>query len=119
MVEQRSPFHHRWLAYALVAPQIAITLVFFLWPAAQALRQSVMIEDAFGANTQFVGLEQFSALFSDAIYFASFTRTIAFAMIVAVLGLGVALVLAVFADRVTRGMRVVYRAWLIWPYAVA
>ena len=111
-------FRHRWLPYALIAPQIAITAVFFLWPAAQALWQSVLREDAFGLSTEYVGLANFERLFEDGLYLDSFLTTIVFSALVTLLSMGVALVLAVMADRVIRGA-LAYRTLLIWPYAVA
>ncbi|PIE12965.1 MAG: sn-glycerol-3-phosphate ABC transporter permease UgpA [Rhodobacterales bacterium] len=106
------------LPYLLVTPQIAITLVFFIWPASQAMYQSMLIEDAFGLSTEFVWFENFQALFSDNQYYNSFVRTIVFSGLVALLSMSMALVLAGFADRVVRGA-LVYRSLLIWPYAVA
>jgi hypothetical protein len=97
---------------------MAIVLVFFFWPAAQALRQRVMMEDAFGSTTQFVGLENFQRLFADDTYLASFRTTAIFSVLVAGLGIGIALLLAVMADSVVKGATV-YRTLLVWPYAVA
>jgi sn-glycerol 3-phosphate transport system permease protein len=111
-------FRHRWLPYALIAPQIIITIVFFLWPASQAIYQSVLRQDAFGLRTEFVGLANFGRLFSDPLYLQSFWTTIAFSAMVASLSMGIALILAVMADRVVRSATA-YRTLLIWPYAVA
>jgi sn-glycerol 3-phosphate transport system permease protein len=101
-----------------VAPQLAIVLVFFFWPAAQALYQSVLEQDAFGTSTEFVGLQNFERLFADDTYLESFKTTALFSVLVAVCGLSVALLLAVMANRVLRGAGV-YKTLLIWPYAVA
>jgi len=117
-MEKRARFRSWWLPYALILPQIAVTLVFFFWPAGQALYQSVFIQDAFGGNLQFVGLDNFRELFNDEHYLASFRVTAVFSVLVAGLGLSVSLVLAVFADRVVRGATA-YKTLLIWPYAVA
>jgi sn-glycerol 3-phosphate transport system permease protein len=117
-VEKRVVFRSRWLPYLLVAPQIAITVVFFFWPAGQALYQSVLLQDAFGTSVTFVGLENFKALFADDNYLASFRTTAVFSLLVAVIGLALALMLAVMADHVVRGA-LAYRTLLIWPYAVA
>jgi sn-glycerol 3-phosphate transport system permease protein len=117
-MEKRARFQSRWLPYALILPQIAVTLVFFFWPAAQAVYQSVYIQDPFGGNLQFVGLDNFRELFNDEHYLASFKVTALFSVLVAGLGLSVSLVLAVFADRIVRGA-MVYKTLLIWPYAVA
>jgi len=117
-MEKRVVFASPWLPYALVAPQIAITLVFFFWPASQALWQSMLVQDAFAAKTQFVFLDNFKDLFQDPHYLASFRVTAVFSALVTVIGLSVSLLLAVFADRVIRGATV-YKTLLIWPYAVA
>ena len=116
--EKRARFQSRWLPYALIFPQLLITIVFFFWPAGQALFQSLLVEDAFGASTEFVWFENFMTLFNDEGYLASFKVTAVFSLLVAGIGLTVSLVLAAFADRVLRGATA-YKTLLIWPYAVA
>ena len=98
--------------------RLVITLVFFFWPASQAMYWSLLIQDAFAASTQFVWFDNFRDLFNDPRYLASFQITAVFSVLVTVIGLAVALLLAVFADRVVRGAQV-YKTLLIWPYAVA
>ena len=117
-VEKRVLFRSWWLPWVLVAPQMAIVLVFFFWPAGQALFQSVLREDAFGTSREFVGLENFRQLFNDETYLASFKTTAVFSLLVASIGLSVSLLLATMADRVVRGAAF-YKTLLIWPYAVA
>ena len=117
-MEKRVRFKSSWLPWLLVAPQMAIVLVFFFWPAGQALYQSVLTEDPFGGSVEFVGLENFERLFSDSTYLASFKVTAIFSLLVAGCGLGISLLLAVMANRVVRAATV-YKTLLIWPYAVA
>ena len=117
-VEKRVRFKSWWLPWVLVAPQLTIVLVFFFWPAGQAVYQSVMLEDAFGTSTQFVGAENFTRLFEDDTYLASFRTTAVFSVLVAGSGLTVSLLLAVMADRVVKGA-MFYKTFLILPYAVA
>jgi sn-glycerol 3-phosphate transport system permease protein len=117
-MEKRVVFRSAWLPYALLAPQIAVTLVFFFWPAAQAVWYSFQIQDAFGLRTEFVGLQNFEVLFNDERYLQSFGTTAVFSVSVAFSGLAIALLLATMADRVLRGA-LAYRTLLIWPYAVA
>jgi sn-glycerol 3-phosphate transport system permease protein len=117
-VEKRVVFRSGWLPWLLIAPQLAIVLVFFFWPAGQALYQSVLQQDAFGTSTEFVGLLNFKNLFADETYLASFKTTAVFSILVAVLGLSAALLLAVCANRVIHGA-MAYKTLLIWPYAVA
>jgi sn-glycerol 3-phosphate transport system permease protein len=117
-MEKRVVFRSAWLPYALVAPQIVITLVFFFWPAVQAVWYSFQLQDAFGLKTQFVGLQNFVTLFKDPHYLHSFRVTAIFSALVAAGGLAISLVLAVMADRVLRGATA-YKTLLIWPYAVA
>ncbi|MCE2656931.1 MAG: sn-glycerol-3-phosphate ABC transporter permease UgpA [Rubrivivax sp.] len=117
-VEKRVRFKSWWLPWALIAPQMVIILVFFFWPAVQALYFSVQQQDAFGTSTQFVGLENFRTLFRDETYLASFKTTAVFSVCVAGLGLSLSMLLAVMADRIVKGSAF-YRTLLIWPYAVA
>lgn len=117
-MEKRARFKSAWLPYALVAPQILVTLLFFFWPAAQALYQSVLLQDAFGASSQFVWFDNFKDLFNDSHYLESFKTTAMFSVMVAFFGLSLSLILAVFADRIMRGASV-YKTFLIWPYAVS
>jgi sn-glycerol 3-phosphate transport system permease protein len=117
-IEKRVRFRSWWLPWALIAPQMAIVLIFFFWPAGQALYQSFQTEDAFGTSTEFVGLQNFERLWKDSTYLASFWTTAIFSVLVAACGLTIALVLAVMADRVIRGSTF-YKTLLIVPYAVA
>ncbi|GIL04974.1 MAG: sn-glycerol-3-phosphate ABC transporter permease UgpA [Burkholderiaceae bacterium] len=117
-MEKRVVFRSAWLPFALVAPQLAITIVFFFWPASQAIWYSFQLQDAFGLKTQFVGLQNFYTLFKDPHYLQSFRVTAIFSFAVAAIGIALSLLLAVFADRVVRGA-MAYKTLLIWPYAVA
>mgnify|MGYP000320751827 FL=1 len=117
-MEKRVVFQNRWLPYLLVAPQLAITLIFFFLPAGQAIYQSVLMQDPFGLSTEFVGLQNFETLLSDPNYVSSFKITLVFSALVAFLGLAISLLLAVCADRVLRGASA-YKTFLIVPYAVA
>ena len=117
-MEKRALFRSPWLPYALLLPQIVVTLVFFFLPAGQAVYWSVLIQDPFGGNLQFVWFDNFKELLHDELYLASFKVTAVFSLLVAAIGLVLSLVLAVFADRVIRGANV-YKTLLIWPYAVA
>ena len=117
-MEKRAVFSHQVLPYLLLAPQIVVTLVFFIWPAFQALLQSVRQEDPFGLRVKWVGLDNFLFIFRNPDYFDSLMVTAIFSISVALLSLVVALYLAVQADRVIR-LATGYKTLLIWPYAVA
>lgn len=111
-------FPNKVLPYLLVAPQLAITLVFFYWPASQALYQSMLREDPFGLNSSFVWFDNFERVLSDPSYLNSIKVTAVFSVATAFVAMSTALLLGVMADRVVRG-RGIYRTLLIWPYAVA
>ena len=117
-MEKRVRFKSAWLPWLLIAPQMAIVGVFFFWPAGQALYQSVLQEDAFGTSREFVGWANFERLWADDSYLHSFRITAVFSALVALIGISVALLLAVMANRVVRGAGF-YKTLLIWPYAVA
>src|SRR5690606_5578326 len=118
MQAKRVTFGGGIVPYLLLAPQLAITIIFFLWPAGQALYTSLFAEDAFGLSRQFVGLANFVALFEDPSYRASFVITVVFSASVAGISLGLGLLFALAADKVGR-KAMVYQTLLIWPYAVA
>jgi sn-glycerol 3-phosphate transport system permease protein len=117
-VEKRVVFRSAWLPWALLAPQVAVIVVFFFWPAGRAVLQSVQQSNAFGTSVEWVGLDNFRNLWNDPGYLASFYTTAMFSVLVASLGIGISLVLAVFADRIVKGA-LAYKTLLIWPYAVA
>ena len=117
-MEKRVWFRSTWLPWALLAPQLLVVGVFFFWPAAQALVQSLRQQDAFGSSVTWVGLDNFRVLFADETYLASFKTTLIFSLLVTCLGLSIALALAIFADRILKGATF-YKTILILPYAVA
>lgn len=118
MQTKRTVFPNKALPYLLLAPQLAVTFIFFLWPAAVAFWQSFLREDAFGFKTTFVWFDNYRRLFADQVYLNSFGKTVIFALAVAILSMSISLLLAVAANRVLRASRV-YSTLLVWPYAVA
>lgn len=117
-MEKRAVFNNRLLPFALIAPQIVITIVFFYWPASQAVWQSFLLQDAFGLSTTFVWLENYIELFKQPDYYNTIVNTILFSAAVSLISLSAALLLAVMADKPLRAAGL-YRTLLIWPYAVA
>ncbi|MFD1697245.1 sn-glycerol-3-phosphate ABC transporter permease UgpA [Roseibium aestuarii] len=118
MQTKRAIFPNKFLPYALLAPQLAITFVFFFWPAAQAVKQSFYKEDPFGLSSRFVGLANYTKLFQEPDYLNSIGRTAVFAISTTGLALILALIFAVAVDRLIRS-RNAYTTLLLWPYAVA
>ena len=117
-MEKRVVFRSSWLPWLLLVPQMTVILVFFFWPAAQALLQSLQQQDPFGTSIEFVGFDNFRQLLKDPSYVESFKTTAFFSVLVASLGISLSLLLAVFADRISRG-GTFYKTLLILPYAVA
>jgi sn-glycerol 3-phosphate transport system permease protein len=117
-MQRRVIFNNKLLPYLLLAPQLAVTLVFFFWPAGQAIHMSVLQQDAFGQSVTFVGLDNFKEVLSDPDYRATLWRTVIFSTAVAVFALVPALLFAVMAERVIRGATL-YRTILVLPYAIA
>lgn len=117
-MEKRVIFKGWLLPALLLLPQIVITAVFFFYPAGQAIWQSMFVPDPFGLKTQFVGLGNFEYLLQDRYYRASFITTAIFSSLVTLVSMGVALYLAILADRLIKGSGT-YQTLLIWPYAVA
>ncbi|MDP3546235.1 MAG: glycerol-3-phosphate transporter permease, partial [Phreatobacter sp.] len=117
-MEKRVVFDGKLLPYALLMPQLFITIVFFYWPAAQAVWQSFFIQDAFGLTMQFVWFENYSVLFANPDYYRSMLTTAVFSSLVAFFSLSISLMLAVQADKQIKAAAV-YKTFLMWPYAVA
>ena len=115
---KRAVFKNRGLPYLLVLPQIAVTLVFFFWPAFESLRLSVFRTSPFGDKTRFVGLENFARLLSSPDYYRSIVNTFVFAFGVTALGVGAGLFVAALATQRIRGLAA-YRTALLWPYGIA
>jgi sn-glycerol 3-phosphate transport system permease protein len=118
MQTKRMTFSSRWLPYALLAPQIVVTLVFFVWPAMQALWQSLLRQDIFGLRTEFVWLLNFQRLWSDPLYLNSMKTTFIFSLGTTFLSMSIALLFAVMVNRMIKS-RDGYTTFLVWPYAVA
>jgi sn-glycerol 3-phosphate transport system permease protein len=118
MQTKRTTFPTSWLPYALVAPQVLITLIFFIWPAGQALIQSVQRQDAFGFRTTFVGIDNFVRLMGDPVYLNALQVTAVFAAGTTLLSMSLALLFAVMVNKMIRS-RDTYSTFLVWPYAVA
>ena len=118
MQTKRTIFSNRVLPYFLLAPQLAVTLVFFIWPAFQAFRQSFLREDPFGMKTTFVWFANYTKLFGSSDYMNALWVTLTFSVSVTVLSMGVSLLFAVCVNRVLKSGRI-YTTLLVWPYAVA
>ena len=117
-MEKRVQFRSSWLPWLLIAPQLVVIVVFFFWPAIQAVLQSFQVQDAFGLSREWVGFQNFLQLWNDESYLASFKTTAIFSILVAGLGISLSLLLAIFADRIIKGA-MFYKTMLIVPYAVA
>jgi len=118
MSSARPVFRSRWLPYLLVLPQLCITVIFFIWPAGEALWYSLQNVDPFGISSTFVGMKNFSRLFADDYYLASFWTTLKFSALVTFFGLSISLLFAALVDYVLR-LRRFYQTLLLLPYAVA
>ncbi len=117
-MQRRTIFRNKFLPFLLLAPQLAVTIVFFFWPAGQAVYQSLLIEDPFGLYREFVWFENFQIVLSNPLYLEAVRVTVIFSTAVTFLAMAPALLLAVMADQVIRGASG-YRTLIVWPYAIA
>src|SRR3977135_3692074 len=117
-MQKQSVFHSPVLAFFLLVPQVFIVLIFFYWPALQAVWQSFLLQDAFGLSTSVVWFENYADLLTQPEYFNAIVRTFVFSAAIAGSSLSFALLLAVMADKPIRGAGI-YRTLLIWPNARA
>lgn len=121
MQDERYAFRgkkHLLLPILFLLPQLVITVVFFFYPAGEALLGSVYMEDSFGLSREFVGLDNFVVLFSDPSYLETLYITFIFSIATITLTMTVSLLMAVVADQVSVG-GTLYKSMLIIPYAVA
>jgi sn-glycerol 3-phosphate transport system permease protein len=118
MQTKRTVFKSRLLPYFLLAPQLIITLIFFVWPAGQAIWQSFLRQDPFGMKDTFIWFANYTRLLNDADYMNALGVTVVFSIGVTALSMGASLLLAVCVNRVIRSQRF-YTTLLVWPYAVA
>ncbi|WP_217517840.1 ABC transporter permease subunit [Vibrio metschnikovii] len=117
-MERRQQFSHTPLPYLLLAPQMVIIAIFFLYPAAKAIYLSFMLEDPWGMSSTFIGFENYQMLFQSDEYLKSLSFTLLFSIVVSFLSLAIALLLAVKADNIIHGQGT-YKVSLTWVYAVA
>lgn len=115
---RRAYFKNTWVAALLVAPQLLIIFTFFYWPTGEAVFWSVTFEQPWGGGNEWAGLHHFQELLSDPVYWQSVRVSFVFALCTTALAMGIALILALFADRQLAGYRQ-YRVGIIWPYAVS
>lgn len=115
---KRVQFERSTVPYFFIAPQILIIAVFFLWPAAQAIYQSFLLEDAFGISKQFVWFRNYEDTILNAAWLQSAGFTVVFSTLVTFFSLAIALLLAVRANEVLHGSSS-YKTMLMWAYAVA
>ncbi len=115
---KRSVFKNQGLPYLLVLPQLAVTVVFFFWPAFESLRLSFFRTSAFGDKVTFVGLDNFTKLLSSPDYYDSVVNSFIFAFGVTALGVGAGLFVAALATQNVRGLGA-YRTAVLWPYGIA
>jgi len=115
---KRSVFRNRALPYLLLLPQLAVTVVFFFWPAWESLRLSFFRTSAFGDRVTFVGLDNFTKLLRDPDYYQSVLNSFVFAFGVTGIGVGAGLLVAALATQKIRGLAV-YRTAVLWPYGIA
>src|SRR6185369_12988308 len=117
-MEKRAVFSNKWLGVALVLPQCVLIFNFFYWPTGEALYWAFTLERPWGGGNDWVGLANFSTILGSSIYWASVWKSTVFAFATTGIGMGLALIMALLADRELRGHRI-YRTVLVWPYAVA
>lgn len=117
-MQRRVVFDNKLLPYVLLAPQLLVTIVFFFWPAGQAVYQALIRQDPFGLTTKFVGLANITDVLRDPLYQASLRTTLIFSIAVIAIAMSAGLLFAVMADKKIRGSGF-YKTLLMWPYAVA
>ncbi len=102
----------------LLIPQLSIIVIFFYWPALQAVSSSFYLQDPFGFSSSFVGVDNYTSLFNNSEYIRVAGFTLLFTGSVTFFSLALGLLFAVKADKVLKGASS-YKTLLMWVYAVA
>ena len=110
--------HQSVFAWLFIAPQLLVTLIFFIWPACSALIESFFYTDAFGLHQQFAGLANFIDLIHDPGYAKAVSVTFIIAISVTVITMSLGLIVATLVNNRSKSQGI-YKSFLIWPYAVA
>lgn len=100
-----SPGRDRRMAYLLVIPSVAITLVAVGYPLVRQIMMSFQkfgLQQQFGAPPDFVGLANYGQVLSDPAFWAAFARSLAFCIVVAGLTMLVGVVGALLLTKIPR-----------------
>jgi multiple sugar transport system permease protein len=108
-----------WVAYAFLAPALIGLLVFRIYPIALAVWGSLHQSSFIGATgKQFVGLQNYSDLLSNSVFWTSVWVTLKLNLIINPLQITLALLLAVLANQKFRGI-FLYRTIFFIPIGVS
>jgi len=111
-------FSNKKLPYLLSLPQLIIVTIFILYPTYKSLELSLFRTSIFGGNKTFVGLQNFTDLFSSPDYLKTVVVSLVFAGGVTIIGLALSLFISVLVNNAMRGLTI-YRTAFIWPYALS
>lgn len=102
-----------------VLPAVILTLMFTIWPTAQALYLSFTNATSLGLNNKFVGLDNYIYMFHDKSFFQALINTAKLMAVVPVITIFCSLVLAFVLNQCKLKEMVLYRTIFYFPNIVS
>lgn len=102
-----------------VLPAVILTLMFTIWPTAQALYLSFTNATSLGLNNKFVGLDNYIYMFHDKSFIQALKNTAKLMAVVPVITIFCSLVLAFVLNQCKLKERVLYRTIFYFPNIVS
>ena len=102
-----------------VLPAVILTLMFTIWPTAQALYLSFTNATSLGLNNKFVGLDNYIYMFHDKSFIQALTNTAKLMAVVPVITIFCSLVLAFVLNQCKLKEMVLYRTIFYFPNIVS
>lgn len=102
-----------------VLPAVILTLMFTIWPTAQALYLSFTNATSLGLNNKFVGLDNYIYMFHDKSFIQALINTAKLMAVVPVITIFCSLVLAFVLNQCKLKERVLYRTIFYFPNIVS
>lgn len=102
-----------------VLPAVILTLMFTIWPTAQALYLSFTNATSLGLNNKFVGLDNYIYMFHDKSFIQALTNTAKLMAVVPVITIFCSLVLAFVLNQCKLKEMVLYRTLFYFPNIVS
>lgn len=115
---QQGAFNSKIIPAILLAPTMAVLLLFIYYPVSETFRLSTLLSRLGTDKTRFECLNNFTRMFDSPDYHQVVIISMLMTISIVIIGLGLSLLIATMAYQPIPGARV-YRILLVWPYALS